>query len=40
MSAYSQHQTIAVLTELKHWSLTTLWEKLLKIGAEVVSHAR
>ena len=24
----------------KHWSLTTLREKLIKIGAEVVRHAR
>ncbi len=25
---------------LKHWSLTTLREKLVKIGAKVVRHAR
>ena len=25
---------------MKHWSLTTLWEKLIKIGAKVVTHAR
>jgi len=25
---------------LKHWSLTTLREKLIKIGAKVVSSAR
>jgi len=25
---------------VKHWSLTTLREKLVKIGAKVVSHAR
>jgi hypothetical protein len=25
---------------MKDWSLTTLKEKLIKIGAEVVSHAR
>jgi len=24
----------------KHWSLTTLREKLIKIGAKVVTHAR
>ncbi len=29
-----------MLTELKHWSLTTLREKLVKIGAKVVSHGR
>ena len=26
--------------DLKHWSLTTLREKLIKIGAKVVSGAR
>jgi hypothetical protein len=26
--------------EIKHWSLTTLREKLIKIGARVVRHAR
>ncbi len=26
--------------EVKHWSLTTLREKLVKIGAKVVSHGR
>jgi Transposase DDE domain group 1 len=25
---------------LKHWSLTTLREKLIKIGAKVVAHSR
>ena len=25
---------------MKHWSLTTLREKLVKIGAKVVHHAR
>ena len=25
---------------IKHWSLTTLREKLVKIGAKVVNHAR
>ena len=25
---------------MKHWSLTTLREKLIKIGAKVVTHAR
>ena len=28
------------LLALKHWSLTTLREKLIKIGAKVVHHAR
>ena len=26
--------------EVKHWSLTTLREKLVKIGAKVVRHGR
>ena len=25
---------------VKHWSLTTLREKLVKIGAKVITHAR
>ena len=25
---------------MKHWSLTTLREKLIKVGAKVVTHAR
>ena len=25
---------------VKHWSLTTLWEELIKIGAKVVRHAK
>jgi hypothetical protein len=25
---------------VKHCSLTTLWEKLIKIGAKVVTHSR
>lgn len=25
---------------MKHWSLTTLRKKLIKIGAKVVTHAR
>jgi len=29
-----------LLKELAHWSLTTLREKLVKIGAKVVSHGR
>ena len=40
MSAYSHMRTLALLKELAHWSLTTLREKLVKIGAKVVSHGR
>jgi len=31
---------VAVAEEVEHWSLTTLREKLVKIGAKVVSHGR
>ncbi len=40
MSAYSQKRTLALSTEVEHWSLTTLREKLVKIGAKVVRHGR
>jgi hypothetical protein len=31
---------LASLKEVEHWSLTTLREKLIKIGAKVVRHGR
>ena len=31
---------MALPREVKHWSLTTLREKLIKIGAKVVRHGR
>jgi len=31
---------LALPREVKHWSLTTLREKLVKIGAKVVKHSR
>ena len=40
MSAYSQKRTLALPKEVEHWSLTTLREKLVKIGAKVVRHGR
>jgi GNAT superfamily N-acetyltransferase len=40
MSAYSQHQTLALPKEVEHWSLAMLREKLVKIGAKVVRHGR
>ncbi len=40
MSANSHKRALALLKELAHWSLTTLREKLVKIGAKVVSHGR
>ena len=37
-----QHQilTLALPKEVEHWSLTTLPEMLIKIGAKVVRHGR
>jgi hypothetical protein len=31
---------LALPRSVEHWSLTTLWEKLVKIGAKVVTHSR
>jgi hypothetical protein len=31
---------LALPPSVKHWSMTTLREKLIKIGAKVVTHAR
>ncbi len=39
-SAPSHKQTLALPKEVEHWSLTTLREKLVKIGAKVVRHGR
>jgi hypothetical protein len=33
-------RTLALPRKAEHWSLTTLREKLVKIGAKVVSHGR
>ncbi len=33
-------RTLALPQEVEHWSLTTLREKLVKIGAKVVRHGR
>ncbi len=33
-------RTLALPKEVEHWSLTTLREKLVKIGAKVVRHDR
>ena len=33
-------RALALPKEVEHWSLTTLREKLVKIGAEVVRHGR
>ena len=29
-----------LLQELAHWSVTTLWEKLVNIGAKAIAHER
>ena len=33
-------ETLPLPQEVEHWSLTTLREKLVKIGAKVVNHGR
>jgi len=33
-------RTLALPDEMASWSLTTIREKLVKIGAKVISHAR
>jgi len=33
-------RTLALPDEVEHWSLTTLREKLVKIGAKVARHGR
>ncbi len=38
--ASSHKRTLALPKEAEHWSLTTLREKLVKIGAKVVRHGR
>ncbi len=39
-SGFDPTRTLALLQEFEHGSLTTLREKLAKIGATVVSHGR
>jgi hypothetical protein len=39
-AAYSHERTLALPKELAHWSLTTLREKLINIGAKVVRNVR
>ena len=33
-------RTLALPREVEHWSMTTLQEKLIKIGANIVRHGR
>ncbi len=40
MSAYDPKQSLAMPQEIEHWSLSTLREKLVKIGAKMVRHGR
>ncbi len=40
MSPCSQEQKSVLPQEVEHWSLTTLRERLVKIGAKVVRHGR
>jgi hypothetical protein len=40
MSAYDPQATWALPLEAEHWSLTTLREKQVEIGAKVVHHGR
>ncbi len=39
-SVVSHKRTLALPEAMEHWSLTTLREKLIKIGAKVVQHGR
>ncbi len=39
-SVVSHKRKLASPKEVEHWSLTTLREKLIKIGAKVVRHGR
>ncbi len=40
MSAFDPKLTLVMPDAVEHWSLTTLREKLIKIGAKVVCHGR
>ena len=39
-SPWNARTRAALPDEVEHWSLTTLCEKLIKIGARVVKHSR
>ena len=40
MSGYDPKQSLALPDEVEHLSMTTLRDKLIKIGAKVVRHGR
>ncbi len=39
-SGFDPQETLALLKGVEHWSLTTLQNRLIKIGAKVVRHGR
>ena len=39
-SARDPKETLALPQKVEHWSMTTMCEKLIKIGAKVVRHGR
>ncbi len=40
MSAFDPKRTLAMPEAVKHWSLTTLREKLVRIGAKLAPYGR
>ncbi len=40
MSACSQKQKLVRPEDAERWSITTLREKVVKIGAKIIAHAR
>ncbi len=40
MSPFDPKETLGLTQKIEHWSLTTLREKLVKIGVKVVCHVR
>ena len=40
MTGPDPKQSLALPQEVEHWSLTTLREKMIEIGAKVVRHGR
>ncbi len=39
-SVVSQERKFSPLAQTERWSLTTLWKKLVKIGAKAICHGR
>ncbi len=40
MSEFGPKPNLTLPQEVEHWSLTTLREKIIKIGAKVIRHSR